>query len=117
MSKPTTPQPPEPDDALMDTLTEGAGPWRPIAAIEDEAREQGYELAIAGAPAPSEAEGCDLCGYTTYFTLDGHPCPTTDAGRWLTKHRGLINADGSMRGDSIDLFAAVVTIEKEASRE
>lgn len=36
MSEPTTPQPPEPDDALMDTLTEGAGPWRPIA-IEAEA--------------------------------------------------------------------------------
>ena len=43
--------------------------------------------------------------------------PMTEAGRWLLAHQGLINIGkivGSMRGDEIDLAAAILAIEAEA---
>jgi len=45
--------------------------------------------------------------------------PLTDGGRWLLDHQGLVNiskpAHHSMRGDEIDLRAAIITIEREAA--
>ena len=49
---------------------------------------------------------------------DRHGEPLTDAGKWLLDHQGLVNIgkiDGSMRGDEIDLRAAIITIEIEAA--
>lgn len=46
--------------------------------------------------------------------------PVTAAGQWLIEHQGLVNIgrwDGSMRGDEIDLRAAVVAIEAEAAEQ
>ena len=43
--------------------------------------------------------------------------PTTDQGKWLLAHQGLINIgkwDPSMRGDEIDLRQSILTIEAEA---
>ncbi len=44
--------------------------------------------------------------------------PRTDTGKWLLDHQGLVNIgkiDVTMRGDEIDLRAAIVTIEAEAA--